>query len=411
MKNKPICFVIMGYGKKTDPDTGKTLDLDKTYTNVIRPSAIEAGYECIRGDEIQESGIIDKSMYAMLIYADLVIADISTFNPNAIYELGIRHASRPFSTIILKEDESKIPFDLSHSKIFHYSHMGDDITATEADRCKKALKLLILEISKSRDVDSPLFQYLKSVQPNELAEEDYIGIIKELSDKEKHIFAIVEHAKSEMNKSNFSEAAILWKRAHDKIENEPYFIQQLALTTYKSKSPSERTALHDAMQIINILDTGGNTNDPETLGITGAIYKNLWLLDKDVEYLKRAINSYNKGFQINSDYYTGENYANCLDFMADEEKDKNEKIYYQVEARKTREKIVEILNQVFIVEGFENRVDIKWIYASFSNCQLALGNTEEAEKFETIFKDSKVVDWEIETFNKTKKQILNRTNA
>ena len=28
-----ICFVIMGFGKKTDPDLGITYDLDKTYKN------------------------------------------------------------------------------------------------------------------------------------------------------------------------------------------------------------------------------------------------------------------------------------------------------------------------------------------------------------------------------------------
>lgn len=83
---KPICFVIMGYGKKSDLEIGKTFDLDKTYINVIKPAAEAAGYQCVRGDEIIESRLIDKSMYTMLVYADLVIADISTYNPNAIYE-------------------------------------------------------------------------------------------------------------------------------------------------------------------------------------------------------------------------------------------------------------------------------------------------------------------------------------
>src|ERR1700728_108691 len=93
-----ICFVIMGFGKRTDYSTGRTLDLDQTYKNIIKPSVENSGYKCIRADEIQDSGIIDKSMYALLIKADLVIADISTYNPNAIYELGVRHAVRPFST-------------------------------------------------------------------------------------------------------------------------------------------------------------------------------------------------------------------------------------------------------------------------------------------------------------------------
>lgn len=54
---------------------------------IIRPAVESAGCKCIRADEIVESGIIDRSMYALLYYADIVIADISTFNPNAIYEL------------------------------------------------------------------------------------------------------------------------------------------------------------------------------------------------------------------------------------------------------------------------------------------------------------------------------------
>lgn len=63
---KKICFVIMGYGKKTDPTLGKTFDLDKTYHNIIKPAVIAAGYECVRGDEVQESGLIDRSMYGYL---------------------------------------------------------------------------------------------------------------------------------------------------------------------------------------------------------------------------------------------------------------------------------------------------------------------------------------------------------
>ncbi len=42
------CFVVMGFGKKTDFETGRTLDLDKTYKNIIKPAAIAAGLECKR---------------------------------------------------------------------------------------------------------------------------------------------------------------------------------------------------------------------------------------------------------------------------------------------------------------------------------------------------------------------------
>src|SRR3954452_12491253 len=101
--DQPTCFVIMGFGKK--PDYGKkarTLDLDATYKAIIKPAVTAAGLKCIRADEVMQSGVIDVKMYELLLRSDLVIADISTANANAIYELGVRHALRPFRTIIIK---------------------------------------------------------------------------------------------------------------------------------------------------------------------------------------------------------------------------------------------------------------------------------------------------------------------
>jgi hypothetical protein len=114
-KSMALCFVIMGFGKKTDyTDTPRTLDLDATYQAIIKPAVVACGLDCVRADEVSHSGLIDQPMYEMLLRADLVIADISTANPNALYELGVRHALRPYSTIVIKEIDGKFPFDLSH---------------------------------------------------------------------------------------------------------------------------------------------------------------------------------------------------------------------------------------------------------------------------------------------------------
>jgi hypothetical protein len=91
----PSCFVIMGFGPKTDLETGRVLDLDKSYKNIIKPAIKAAGYDCVRADEIQHSGVIDVPMYEMLNAADLVVADLLTANLNAVFELGVRHALKP----------------------------------------------------------------------------------------------------------------------------------------------------------------------------------------------------------------------------------------------------------------------------------------------------------------------------
>ena len=57
------CFVVMGFGKKTDFETGRVLDLDQSYKNLIKPAVEAAGLKCIRADEIVHSGLIDVPMY------------------------------------------------------------------------------------------------------------------------------------------------------------------------------------------------------------------------------------------------------------------------------------------------------------------------------------------------------------
>ena len=77
METKKTCFVVQGFGKKTDFKTGRVLDLDASY-DVIKEAVKAAGLECIRADEIPHSGLIDKPMYEQILNADLVIADLST---------------------------------------------------------------------------------------------------------------------------------------------------------------------------------------------------------------------------------------------------------------------------------------------------------------------------------------------
>src|SRR3954453_10024260 len=158
------CFVVMGFGKKTDFETGRVLDLDKSYKNMIKPAVEAAGLTCIRADEIVHSGLIDVPMYEQLLNADVVVADLSTSNKNAFYELGVRHALRPFTTVVICEDGAKtFPFDVNHVAIRQYHHLGEDIGSSEARRFQKLLTDAIVQIRQKdpRDQDSPVYEFLK----------------------------------------------------------------------------------------------------------------------------------------------------------------------------------------------------------------------------------------------------------
>src|SRR5436305_576866 len=134
------CFVVMGFGKKTDFETGRVLDLDKSYRNMIKPAAEAAGLQCVRADEIVHSGLIDVPMYERLLNADVVVADLSTSNNNAFYELGVRHALKPYTTIVICEDGIKtFPFDVNHVAVRQYHHMGDGIDFDEVERFRDVL--------------------------------------------------------------------------------------------------------------------------------------------------------------------------------------------------------------------------------------------------------------------------------
>lgn len=141
---------------------------------------------------------------------------------------------------------------------------------------------------------------------------------------------------------------------------------ELALATYKSQKPSKLLALTKVLQIINTLDPD-ESNDPETLGIAGAIHKQLWKITQDVVALDFAIKYYKRGFDIRRDYYTGENDALCLNYRSELENDPLEKNFYNVSARKVREELELILRNIFNSTTFQDRSDKKWVVASMVN--------------------------------------------
>src|ERR1700722_4158736 len=159
------CFVIMGFGEKTDFQSKpqRVLNLNKTYDNIIKPVVTEAGLDCVRADEIIHSTVIDKPMYENLLAADLVIADLSTSNANAIYELGVRHALRPRTTIVMAESKFSFPFDLNHVSILKYEHLGKEIGYDEVMRVRKALKEKVVALIDKQETDSPVFLFIPSL--------------------------------------------------------------------------------------------------------------------------------------------------------------------------------------------------------------------------------------------------------
>lgn len=400
MKPK-VCFVAMGFGKKMDYQNSKEIDLDRIYTKVIRPLFEEelTGYKLIRADEIAGSSIIDVSMYALLLNADLVIADLTTLNPNAIYELGVRHAVRPFSTIIMVQNDNKLPFDLEHSRYLSYEEIGEELDEDEANKIKKGLNDFI-ESSEGNIVDSPLYTYLPNTEPPKISDEEYNKFIQEAEESNETIMKLLSDAKKLMKSDRFEEATQKWKKLRQALPNNEYIVQQLALSLYKSKVPNETKALENGLDIIKELNPEKSL-DLETLGITGAIYKNLYRLNNNFDYLDDAIKYYKKGFVIRQDYYNGENYANCL-ALKTEKKDitLETKNYLYYESKKVYSEVISIVESS-LSEEEENY----WMYATLSTAYFYLNNQEKYLEHKKNFFNKLEAEWEKNTYLKTVKEL------
>lgn len=318
------CFVVMGFGKKTDFESGRTLDLDKTYHNVIKPAVTSLGIECIRADEIVHSGLIDVPMYEHLLGAELVIADLSTANRNAFYELGVRHALRPHATIVIAEDGIKppFPFDINHLVIRQYHHMGEDIGYSEVMAFRQRLTDAIREIMPLKKTDSPVHEFLKGLsvtRPDATSANVGVTAAPREAEPARTHSDVIKQVDVAQAAKNFGETRRLLESILADMERsgepDPYIVQRLALVTYKSKEPSEGEALQKARTILERL-APRTSNDTETLGLWGAVHKRLWEVSANRADLDEAVRSYERGFYIRNDYYNGINLAYLLNLRA-----------------------------------------------------------------------------------------------
>jgi tetratricopeptide (TPR) repeat protein len=378
MARRKTCFVIIGFGPKVDHETGRTLDLDKTFTKLIQPVFNDLNIDCFRAKEIRHTGIIDLPMYEWIYKADIVVADISTLNPNAIYELGVRHALRPFTTIVISENQLKYPFDLNHILIEKYKHLGDNIATYEAKRFKTELKLKVQEVLKSKKKDSPVYTFLSNLEPPTFTQKEILSIKKRT--KSDPLFSeFIQDAESAKDRGDFVIAIELYKVCLRFDANNNFLKQRLALVTYKSEKPNPKKALTNAEIILNELNPR-ETNDTETLGLSGAINKRLYELTHDIKFLDKSLSFYQRGFYIQQDYYNGINYAYSLTIKSSVERRKNEAISFFIQANMIREQIVLICKDIIKQKNFKDRGDKVWVYQTLAQAYLGLGKRSEIKK-------------------------------
>ncbi|NTS43431.1 DUF4071 domain-containing protein [Flavisolibacter sp. BT320] len=329
MPEKPRrCFVVMGFGIKTDYATGRKLDLNKSYRLLIKPVVEGLGLECIRADEIRHSGSIDVPMYKELLKADVVVADLSTANVNAFYELGIRHALRPYTTVVISEDKLTYPFDLNHIKITSYTHLGDAIDYEEVERFRRELGKTLEAVLQTKQFDSPVYTYLDGLVPPTLQDQLEAAIAEKSREtprspspgrsrkKDPTLSLLAEQGEEAIRNKEFTKAKALFNSAlligktdNDAgISHDSYLIHRLVYATYNAGIPDEVSALQEGLALLNQLDLR-HTNDSETVAIAGRIKKRLYFAGQGDEHLFDGIQYLERAYFLLHNRYNGTNLA------------------------------------------------------------------------------------------------------
>ncbi|NKL38790.1 hypothetical protein GFL49_34860 [Rhizobium leguminosarum bv. viciae] len=116
---KKNCFVVGPIG---DDDSDDRIHADWLLEDIIEPLFHEhfQDFDVRRADKISNPGQITSQVITALLEAELVIADLTTLNPNAFYEIGIRHTiQKPI--IHMHLEGQRIPFDIAPFRSIKFS--------------------------------------------------------------------------------------------------------------------------------------------------------------------------------------------------------------------------------------------------------------------------------------------------
>lgn len=365
---KPLCFVLMPFGKKADA-SGKQINFDAVYMDLIGPAIDEAGLEPIRADEEMTGGIIHKPMFERLILCEYAVADLTTANANVFYELGVRHAVRPWSTVLLfAEGGGQLPFDVAPLRAFPY-RLGPAGKPADLEQMRPDLVKRLMA-AKEDKTDSPIYDLVEGypdvdhtktdvfrdrvVYSNE-KKKSLVGIrtryqkaleeiarAADLDDTEKNRCQEEERQKAldallqletELGDMGYVESGVLidlflsfraikaWDRMISLVQKMPTPLaatimvqEQLGLSLNRFGQGEEAEQV-----LLDLIENRGPSS--ETYGILGRVYKDRWEAAVKAgdrfeagALLGKAIEAYKKGFEADwRDAYPGVNAVTLME--------------------------------------------------------------------------------------------------
>lgn len=145
------CFVVGPIGADDSEDR---IHADWLLEEIIQPVFAEhfKEFDVTRADKISDPGRIDAQVISSLLESELVIADLTTLNPNAFYEIGIRHTvQKPIIHMHLEGE--RIPFDIASFRSIKF----DRKRPRDLRAARELLKASVTAaLDEGHEVDNPV---------------------------------------------------------------------------------------------------------------------------------------------------------------------------------------------------------------------------------------------------------------
>ena len=96
------------------------LQIGGYYQHIYEPAIKKAGLRAIRADaDIFGTGKIIDQIWSGINSAKVLVAELTSRNPNVFYELGLAHAlDKP--VVLISSNSEDVPFDLKHIRVIYY---------------------------------------------------------------------------------------------------------------------------------------------------------------------------------------------------------------------------------------------------------------------------------------------------
>ena len=159
---RKTCFIVTPIG---DDNTEIRRHIDGIIDQAIEP-AIGGEFDIRVAHREFEIGSINDRVIKNVYNADLVIANLTTLNPNVMFELAMRYSyGKP--AIVIAEKNTKLPFDMIEENTLFY--VNDPTGAAEL---KNNIKKVVNKIDFSANDYGPIIATLKTAAAFENAEKD-----------------------------------------------------------------------------------------------------------------------------------------------------------------------------------------------------------------------------------------------